>query len=90
MKLFIMFIFLIYTTNQLNKTQNLCFPLKRDSFNYVSNNWGDARSSGARYYLTFKPRCHAGLDVYTKRPGTVISVEDGVVTAIFNFCNFNN
>jgi len=60
---------------------NLCFPLKANAFLRVSNNWGDARSDGAR--------CHAGIDIYTKSPGHSAAVEDGVVTGIFNFlyCN---
>jgi len=56
---------------------DLCFPLKQASLNYISQNYGDARSSGAR--------CHAAIDVMTKSPGQVVAVADGVVTNIFNF-----
>lgn len=56
---------------------NLCFPLKQNSFNYVSVNWGGSRQNGAR--------CHAGIDVMSKAPGDVVAVDDGTVTNIFNF-----
>jgi hypothetical protein len=55
----------------------LCFPLKQNSLNRVVVNWGGSRGGGER--------CHAGIDVFTKSPGHVISIDDGVVTNIFNF-----
>jgi len=56
---------------------DLCFPVKQDSFSHPVVNWGGARNNGAR--------CHAGIDLFTKSPGNVVAVADGVVTNIFNF-----
>ena len=72
-------------SNYLQTTQtpkDLCFPLKQNSLSRVSVNWGGARGNGAR--------CHAGIDVYTKSPGHVIAVEEGIVTNIFNFLTCKN
>lgn len=51
-----------------------CFPVKQASFDKISWNWGGARAGGTR--------CHAGIDLYTKSPGQIVSMDDGVVTRI--------
>ncbi len=51
-----------------------CFPVASNSFKRISWNWGNKRSSGKR--------CHAGIDIYTKSPGHVIAISDGVITGI--------
>jgi murein DD-endopeptidase MepM/ murein hydrolase activator NlpD len=56
-----------------------CFPLTQDSFNRISDNWGDDRNS--KTFGTDK-RCHAGIDIYSKSPGNVVAIADGVVTHI--------
>ncbi len=61
------------TTPTLTPSTGLCFPLKQDSFDHVSWNFGDRRGGGAR--------CHVGIDIYTNAPGKVIAIADGTVVA---------
>ncbi|MBD3359901.1 MAG: peptidoglycan DD-metalloendopeptidase family protein [Candidatus Buchananbacteria bacterium] len=51
-----------------------CFPVAANSFKKISWNWGNRRSDGKR--------CHAGIDIYTKSPGHVIAIAEGVITGI--------
>ncbi len=51
-----------------------CFPVAGNSFRKVSWNWGNSRSKGGR--------CHAGIDIYTKKPGHAIAIADGIITGI--------
>jgi len=57
--------------------KNYCFPLQQDSLSQISWNWGDRRDGGNS--------CHVGIDIYTKAPGKVLAVDDGVVMNIGNF-----
>lgn len=54
-----------------------CFPVAPDSLARVSWNWKGARDGGKRN--------HAGIDIYTKSPGTIIATADGTVTAVYRF-----
>ncbi len=51
-----------------------CFPLAQNSLRRISYNWGNARDSGAR--------CHAGVDIITQGDGTVVAIDDGIVTQV--------
>lgn len=57
--------------------RDLCFPLQFGSLDFISRNWGSRRSGGER--------CHAGIDIFTQAPGTVVAIEDGEVINIYGF-----
>ncbi len=57
-----------------SSTGSACFPLAQNSLARVSYNWGNRRESGAR--------CHAGVDLITQGDGTVVAIDDGVITGI--------
>jgi hypothetical protein len=52
----------------------LTFPLASGSLSKISVAWGGSRQGGKR--------CHAGLDIHTQGPQTVVAVSDGVVVNI--------
>lgn len=69
----------VENTLQVNftSTQTLCFPVKQGSFQRIAVNWGGSRRNGAG--------CHTGIDIFTKSPGHVVAITDGVVTSISNY-----
>lgn len=54
--------------------KGICFPLSKSSFSKISWNFGGERAKGAR--------CHSGIDIYTKPPGQLVAIDDGIVTNI--------
>tara|TARA_Y100000310_G_scaffold124700_1_gene123462 strand:- start:77091 stop:83588 length:6498 start_codon:yes stop_codon:yes gene_type:complete len=58
-------------------SHDLCFPVTSDSFKENRQNFGQGRASGSR--------CHAGVDLFTKTPGKIVAVADGVVRNIYGF-----
>lgn len=54
--------------------KGICFPLSKSSLSKISWNFGGERENGAR--------CHSGIDIYTKPPGQLVAIDDGIVTRI--------
>ena len=65
---------------------DVCFPLTRDSLDPrrgISWNWGSHRDgSDSDACEADSDRCHAGIDIYSKFPGQVVAVADGIVKDI--------
>ncbi len=56
-------------------SQNV-YPVTKNSFSRQQNNFGQARNSNGNL------RCHAGVDIFTKPPGIIVSATNGIVTYI--------
>lgn len=55
----------------------MCFPIAQNSFKANTRNFGSPRNNGAK--------CHAGIDLFTQGDGTIVAIDDGVVTNIHRF-----
>ncbi len=54
-----------------------CFPVRQESFESNSANFGSPRSEGKR--------CHAGVDLYTTGNAEIVAVDDGEVLGVNEF-----
>ena len=69
-----------FQSSTLDPLPHVCFPLTQESFTTNHDNFGSPRDHG--------DRCHAGIDLYTKRPaGTgnlfnVVAIDEGEVVNI--------
>jgi murein DD-endopeptidase MepM/ murein hydrolase activator NlpD len=60
----------------------LCYPLTEGSLTHTGSDFGNGRPRSTRNPNTTNKRCHAGQDLFTKSPGTVIAIADGEVTHV--------
>ncbi|MDD5341208.1 MAG: M23 family metallopeptidase [Patescibacteria group bacterium] len=67
-----------------------CFPVASDSFDHISWNYGNRRKCLSSNDTDFR-RCHGGIDIYTKAPGNILAMADGVIVGMsktFYKCSF--
>jgi hypothetical protein len=85
-------------TEQYPAVGGQCFPVAEGSLNV--NKWsycgdgmncdfgncrGDCRNRDENGNCVLRSRCHAGYDIWTKAPGHILAIEDGIVQNIYHF-----